>query len=105
MIGNKKYAVWGSPTEKEMAIVGEKLFRQARNKIRKNKFLYKVYHAMLVNPPSRRQGSILQGSSLGTSFELGYLGKRNRGLLDSIPGAAWCAGIDYRRAVEQLKCK
>ena len=100
MKGNKEYAVWGSPTEEEIAIVGEKLFRQARNKIRKSKSLYKAYNALLSHPPTRMQGS--QGSSLGTSFELGYLGKRNRGLLDSIPGAAWCAGKDYRRAEEQL---
>ncbi len=85
---------------KNAIYVGEKLFRQARNKIRKSKSLHKAYHAFLSRPPIRMQG--LQGSSIGASFELGYIGKKNRGLLDSIPGAAWCAGQDYRRAEEQL---
>ncbi len=91
-----QYAKWPCPDEKELLYVGERLFRQARNKIRKNKFLHEVYHTFLSKPTR------WFGSATRQSFRLGYLGKKNRGELDSIPGAAWCAGKDYRRAEEQL---
>ncbi len=84
-------------TEEEMHIMGEKLERQARNKILKNPYRSKLYHSFLSNPPPDRKTA----TAIHSAFQLGYLGKRpHRAPTDSMTHVVWFAGKDYRRAEE-----